>query len=130
MRRIQGVVTASVPKRTRGFLVGLKARNLAAGVPSVSEATGRFLYDAVRKSGARSILEIGTAHGYSTVWMAEALRGGATGWPSEAYKGGTASEGQPLRPTGIITIDFSKPSYEAAVANVKEAGFENALLDI
>ncbi len=94
------------------FLSDLKARNLASNVPSVSESTARFLFESVRKSGATRILELGTAHGYSTVWLALAAT-------ENAAEGGEAPS--------VTTVDFSKPSFEAAVANVREAGFSNAV---
>jgi predicted O-methyltransferase YrrM len=96
---------------TRTFLSRLKSRNFAANVPSVSEATGRFLYDLVRQFGAKKILELGTAHGYSTIWMAEALQ-------------------ECRDPESIITVDFSKPSFEAARANVEEAGFKSLVTHV
>jgi predicted O-methyltransferase YrrM len=47
----------------------------AAGVPSfnVSPAPGKLLELLARIQGARSILEIGTLGGYSTIWLARAL---------------------------------------------------------
>jgi predicted O-methyltransferase YrrM len=45
----------------------------AEGLPIVMPATGALLHALVRIGGARRILEIGTAIGYSTLWMATAL---------------------------------------------------------
>lgn len=51
-----------------------------AGLPSsertrnVSVETGRFLSLMVRVSNARSVLEIGSSNGLSTIWLAYALR--------------------------------------------------------
>lgn len=45
----------------------------AEGLPIVFPETGALLHALVRLSGARRVLEIGTAIGYSTVWMATAL---------------------------------------------------------
>jgi predicted O-methyltransferase YrrM len=41
---------------------------------AVGPATGRLLNLLIKASGALSILEIGTSHGYSTIWMAQAAR--------------------------------------------------------
>ncbi len=46
---------------------------LAAGVPIVDRATGALLHALTRASGATRVLEIGTAIGYSTVWMGLAM---------------------------------------------------------
>jgi len=44
---------------------------------SVGPATGQFLNLLARESEAKTILEVGSSYGYSTVWLAEAAR--ATG---------------------------------------------------
>ena len=43
----------------------------------VGPETGKFLNILIKSSGSKQILEIGTSHGYSTIWLAEAAR--ATG---------------------------------------------------
>ena len=45
----------------------------AEGLPLVFPDTGALLHTLARASGARRILEVGTAIGYSTLWMATAL---------------------------------------------------------
>ena len=45
----------------------------AQGLPIVDARTGALLYALVRASGARRVLEIGTAIGYSSLWIATAL---------------------------------------------------------
>src|SRR5688572_13811402 len=49
----------------------------AAGLPPihVSPAQGKLLHLLALTSGARRILEIGTLGGYSTIWLARAVRG-------------------------------------------------------
>ena len=51
------------------------AANKKAGLPAidVTRLQGKFLDFLVRVSGARSVLEIGTLGGYSTIWLARAL---------------------------------------------------------
>ncbi len=91
---------------TKAFLGLLKSRNLSASVPSISLETGEFLAGLVRKHSTMSLLELGTAHGYSTITFAAVM--------SEV---GAKAEDSPR----IVTVDFSKPSYDAAVANVLKA---------
>jgi predicted O-methyltransferase YrrM len=102
-----------MPQRTiRQFLAELKSRNLSSNVPSISVETGEFLGKLVREHSTMSLLELGTAHGYSTVRLAAAMDDAAR------------TPGSKLKKTPrIVTVDFSKPSYDAAVANVSEAGF-------
>lgn len=51
------------------------AAQRAAGMPDIEVApvSGKLLNLLVRISGARSVLEIGTLGGYSTIWMARAV---------------------------------------------------------
>jgi predicted O-methyltransferase YrrM len=50
----------------------------AAGLPPIAVAPnqGKFLHLLARMSSARSVLEIGTLAGYSTIWLARALPDG------------------------------------------------------
>jgi len=56
-------------------LEGALKASAAAGLPDiqVSAAQGKFLHLLARIAGAKSILEIGTLGGYSTIWLARAL---------------------------------------------------------
>jgi predicted O-methyltransferase YrrM len=51
-------------------LIELETRSAQDGVPLVSRLTGRFLATLVTAMQANRILEVGTAYGYSTLWMA------------------------------------------------------------
>ena len=59
-------------------LLAALADSAAAGLPAiaVSPSQGKFLNLMARLQGARSILEIGTLGGYSTIWLARALPDG------------------------------------------------------
>jgi predicted O-methyltransferase YrrM len=48
-----------------------------AGVPFMSPAQGRVVYDHVRATRPREVLELGTAHGVGAAYMAAALEDGA-----------------------------------------------------
>lgn len=52
------------------LMVELEQRCRADAVPTVSRETGRFLATVVHAMQANRILEIGTAYGYATLWMA------------------------------------------------------------
>ncbi len=55
------------------LLLELEQHGRADGIPIVDRATGRFLSVLVHAMQANRILEIGTAYGYSTLWMALAM---------------------------------------------------------
>lgn len=52
------------------LLLELEQHGRKDGVPNVSRETGRLLSTLVAAMQANRILEIGTAYGYSTLWMA------------------------------------------------------------
>jgi predicted O-methyltransferase YrrM len=74
----------------------------AAGLPAyaVSPSQGKLLFLLAQIQGARSILEVGTLGGYSTIWMARALPDGGK----------------------LVTLEFSPKHAEVARANIANAG--------
>jgi predicted O-methyltransferase YrrM len=78
------------------------AASQAAGLPSiaVSPAQGKLLYLLALTRQARSILEIGTLGGYSTIWLARAL-------PPEGR---------------LVTLEVNATHAEVARANIARAG--------
>ncbi|KMZ40697.1 MULTISPECIES: O-methyltransferase [Bacillales] len=78
--------------------------NAAAGLPAIDVAPnqGKFLHLLARIQGARSILEIGTLGGYSTIWLARAL-------PSDGR---------------LITLEYDPKHAEVAQANITRAGLD------
>jgi predicted O-methyltransferase YrrM len=75
-----------------------------AGLPAISVAPnqGKFLQLLARIQGARSILEIGTLGGYSTIWLARALPEGGR----------------------LITLESDPKHAEIARSNLSRAGLE------
>ena len=54
----------------------IRAEGLAAGLPLVEPETARLLRSLTIALDAHAVLELGTAIGYSALWMAQALRPG------------------------------------------------------
>ncbi len=81
----------------------------AAGLPAiqVSPAQGKLLMLLARAQGTRSILEIGTLGGYSTIWLARALPDGGR----------------------LITLEADPKHAEVAAANFARAGLAH-LIDL
>jgi predicted O-methyltransferase YrrM len=77
----------------------------AAGLPSinVSPAHGKLLHILARALGARSILEIGTLGGYSTIWLARALAPGGR----------------------VITLEINPHHAKVARTNIERAGMKD-----
>jgi len=93
-------------KKLLQFLADLKQYGIDNDIPNVTEKGGRYLNELVKEVGAKRILEIGTANGYSTIWMAEAVK----------QNGGR-----------VTTIDFSEPTFAEAKENFKKTGFDSVI---
>ncbi|MGY4963994.1 O-methyltransferase [Streptomyces sp. 900105245] len=80
------------------------ADSAAAGLPpiGVTAAQGKFLQLLAQVQGARTILEIGTLAGYSTIWLARAL-------PEDGR---------------LISLEYSAKHAEVATRNLARAGLE------
>jgi predicted O-methyltransferase YrrM len=83
------------------------ADSAAAGLPaiSVSPNQGKLLHLLARAQGARSILEIGTLGGYSTIWLARALPEGGR----------------------LVTLEFEPRHAEVARSNIARAGLADVV---
>ncbi len=99
---LAGLLTPSDP-----VLDAVQASAAAAGMPaiSVSPMQGRMLQILAMSLHARSILEIGTLGGYSTIWLAR----------------GMASGGR------LVTLEKEPKHADVARANITRAGFANVV---
>ena len=88
-----------LPPTIDRLLQGIRAAD--KGQLAVSEEDGRFLRILIASTGAKRVLEIGAASGYSAIWM-----------------------GLGLRQTGgrLVTIEYDPVRAREAAANVKQAG--------
>jgi predicted O-methyltransferase YrrM len=83
------------------------ASSTAAGLPAinVSPPLGKLLHILARARGARTILEIGTLGGYSTIWLARALPAGGR----------------------LVTLEADAKHAEIARANIARAGLSDVV---
>jgi predicted O-methyltransferase YrrM len=79
----------------------------AAGLPAIQVAPnqGKLLHLLAQAQGARSILELGTLGGYSTIWLARALPPGGH----------------------LITLEADPRHAEVARANIARAGLDGVV---
>jgi caffeoyl-CoA O-methyltransferase len=79
-------------------------RKIDSGQLSVSEEDGRFMRVLVMANGSKRALEIGSAYGYSAIWI-----------------------GLGLRNTGghLTTIEYDAPRAKAAADNIRRAGLSD-----
>ena len=88
-------------------LEGALAASTAGGLPEiqVSPVLGKLLHLLARLQKARTILEIGTLGGYSTIWLARALAPGGR----------------------VVTLEYDPKHAEVARANFARAGFADKI---
>jgi len=96
----------------------------------IGEDTGRLLNILIKASRARSILEIGTSFGYSTLWLAEAARAvGGRVVTLELAPQKVAFARERMRAAGLLEwIDFRVGDALASLAALDEK-FDFVLLD-
>src|SRR2546421_3780376 len=75
-------------------------------IPIIGPLVGRLLYNLAKTSQSRKVLEIGTAIGYSGIWLARAVA--------------------PLKGT-VTTIDMDPERVKIAKKNISEAGLERVV---
>jgi predicted O-methyltransferase YrrM len=92
---------------TDAALDGASAAAAAAGLPpiAVSAAQGRMLELLVGISGARSVLEVGTLGGYSTIWLARGLAPGGR----------------------VLTLEIEQRHADVARSNIDAAGLTDVV---
>ena len=73
-------------------------------IPIVGPAVGRLLYLLVKLAGARRIFELGSAIGYSTIWLARAAGEGAEVYYSDGSRSNARRAGQYLERAGVSHI--------------------------
>jgi len=95
---------AALTPAIESVLKSIKAAD--AGQLAVSEEDGRFLRVLVAARGAKTILEIGGASGYSAIWL-----------------------GLGARETGgsVVSIEYDPQRAREAAANVKRAGLDDVV---
>jgi caffeoyl-CoA O-methyltransferase len=99
-QRSPGVLTPQIESTLQSI------RSSDKGQLAVSPEDGRFLRVLVASRGAKSILEIGAASGYSGIWL-----------------------GLGARETGgrVVAIEFDPQRAKEAAANVKKAGLDDVV---
>ncbi|WP_433571217.1 O-methyltransferase [Streptomyces sp. CA-251247] len=85
-------------------LAAALAQSASAGLPAIAVAgnQGKLLHLLARLQGARTVLEIGTLGGYSTIWLARALPEGGR----------------------LISLEYSAEHAEVARTNLARAGLD------
>jgi predicted O-methyltransferase YrrM len=95
---------ASVNRRDDPVLDAIAAEGHRLGLPIVHPETGRLLNVLTGAIGARRVLEIGTAIGYSTVWLARAMPAGSVLFTFEHDRDRASAARQNFATAGVADI--------------------------
>jgi predicted O-methyltransferase YrrM len=90
--------------REKGILAKLEKEAVEEDIPIVGPLVGKMLWFHTKLMKAERVLELGTATGYSAIWIAMSLRD----------TGGK-----------LTTIEWDKKTASKAETNIKEAGFSD-----
>lgn len=90
--------------REKGVLEKLEKEARKENIPIVGPLVGKMLWVLTRITRARNVLELGTATGYSAIWIAGALR----------ETGGK-----------LVTIEWDNNIAEQARKNIEDAGYSD-----
>jgi len=93
----------ALANRGGDVLAGVEEAGLRDGWPIVGAAEGSFLHILAKSLGARRILELGTAIGYSGTWLARAL----------------SPDGE------LITVEADPETAQIAAANLEKTGVKD-----
>jgi predicted O-methyltransferase YrrM len=88
--------------KTTGVLGKLEKEAVEKDIPIVGPLVGKMLWFYTKLMNAKSVLELGTATGYSAIWIAEAVK----------ETGGK-----------LITVEWEAETAEKARSNISEAGY-------
>lgn len=115
---VDGLFDSCFDLRTDKALEHALRTSTEAGLPEINVAPnqGKMLHLLAKIRGAKSILEIGTLGGYSTIWLARALPPPVG---DGAAHGGTGGK--------VVTLEFSPEHAEVARKNIEFAGLADRI---
>lgn len=102
-----GVFIRNMVKEPHSYIQEVEKVALENNIPLVEKEVGQLLYFFASMQGKSQILELGTAYGYSTLWLGSAV----------IPQGGT-----------ITTIELNEERYKKAMENFNEIGWSDSII--
>jgi caffeoyl-CoA O-methyltransferase len=97
----------------------LEVSSREGDVPIIGPHIASFLHLLVKMLNARRILELGTANGYSTIWLAMALEE----LEKREQKGGDGDHSSSKGRRSILTVEWDQDMIEEALRNIEFVGY-------
>jgi len=99
-RKVEKYLYAVLPRRD-AVLADMERYARSHNVPIIGPAVGRMIYMLAQISGARRIFEMGSAIGYSTIWLARAAGPSAAVYYTDGDSANAARALQYFRRAGV-----------------------------
>ena len=117
--------------RDNGFMDDLEEDSVERNIPIIGPNIGQTLFVLVRATGAMRILELGTANGYSTIFMARALPVGGRIDTMEWGQEIAAEARENLEMAGVANVvTVHVGDALEMVKDLKSASFDLIFMDI
>ena len=109
------------------------------GIPIVGPAVGRYLAQLARLAGARRVFELGSAIGYSTIWLARAVGEGGHVFFTDASEENAAEARRNLEEAGVAVrvtllvgdalagLDATEGEFDLVFNDVDKEGYPEVL---
>ncbi len=136
--RIARYLADLIPPRDK-VLEEMEARAEREGIPIVGPVVGRLLYQLALIAGAKRVMELGSAIGYSTIWWARAVGPSGTVWYSDASeanaqdaiayleRGGVAQRVHVLVGDAVKCMAAVKGKFDIVFCDIDKPGYPEAL---
>ncbi len=136
--RIARYLADLIPARDK-VLEEMEARAEREGIPIVGPVVGRLLYQLALIAGAKRVMELGSAIGYSTIWWARAVGPSGTVWYSDASeanaqdaiayleRGGVAQRVHVLVGDAVKCMAAVKGKFDIVFCDIDKPGYPEAL---
>ena len=136
--RIARYLATLIPPRD-AVLSEMEERAAREGIPIVGPVVGRLLYQLALIAGAKRVMELGSAIGYSTMWWARAVGPSGTVWYSDASednardaiayleRGGVAHRVHVLVGDAVKCMAAVKGKFDIVFCDIDKPGYPAAL---
>jgi predicted O-methyltransferase YrrM len=135
--RVERYMQSLVPQRDP-VMVEMEARAQREGIPIVGPVVGRLFFQLAVISGAKRIMELGSAVGYSTLWWARAVGRGGKVWYTDsdpanaraarAYlrRGGVGNRVEILVGDALACMRRVKGAFDIVFCDIDKPGYPEA----
>lgn len=135
--KVERYLASLIAPRDR-VMVEMEARARREGIPIVGPVVGRLFYQLALIAGAKRVIELGSAIGYSTMWWARAVGRGGKVWYTDsdpanardarAYlrRGGVADRVEILVGDALECMRRVRGSFDVVFCDIDKPGYPEA----